>query len=62
MNEKLLQQLKPERVEVEIIRVEEPEEVRVEESELDARRGAMSAKRAIPGGYGMQLTGEVEKF
>ena len=35
MNEKLLQQLKPERVEVEIIRVEEPEEAEVEESELD---------------------------
>lgn len=36
MNEKLLQQLKSERVEVEIIRVEEPEEVEVEEPELDA--------------------------
>ena len=35
MNEKLLQQLKPERVEVEIIRVEKPDSVEVEESELD---------------------------
>ncbi len=35
MNQKLLQRLKPECVEVDIIRVEEPEEVGVEESELD---------------------------
>ncbi len=35
MNEKLLRQLKPERVEVEIIRVEEPEAVEVEKSQLD---------------------------
>lgn len=35
MNQKLLQRLKPENVEVEIIRVEEPEEAEVEESELD---------------------------
>ncbi|MDZ4879022.1 MAG: hypothetical protein CLLPBCKN_008460 [Chroococcidiopsis cubana SAG 39.79] len=33
MNQKLLQRLKPESVEVEIIRVEEPEEAEVEESE-----------------------------
>ncbi len=35
MNQKLLIRLKPESVEVEIIRVEEPEEAEVEESELD---------------------------
>jgi len=35
VNQKLLQRLKPERVEVEIIRVEEPEETGIEESELD---------------------------
>ncbi len=35
MNQKLLQRLKPERVEVEIIRVEEPKEAGIEESELD---------------------------
>ena len=35
MNQKLLQRLKPESVEVEIIRVEEPEEGEVKESELD---------------------------
>ncbi len=35
MNQKLLQQLKPESVEVDIIRVEEPEEAGIEESELD---------------------------
>jgi insertion element IS1 protein InsB len=35
VNQKLLQQLKPESVEVDIIRVEEPEEAGIEESELD---------------------------
>jgi len=35
VNQKLLQQLKPERVEVDIIRVEESQEAGVEESELD---------------------------
>ena len=35
MNQKLLQQLKPESVEVDIIRVEEPQEAGIEESELD---------------------------
>ena len=35
MNQKLLQCLKPERVEVEIVRVEEFEEAGVEQSELD---------------------------
>ncbi len=35
MNQELLQRLKPERVEVEIIRVEEPEEAGIAESELD---------------------------
>ncbi len=35
MNQKLVQQLKPESVEVDIIRVEEPEEAGIEESELD---------------------------
>ena len=35
MNQKLLQQLKPENVEVEIIRVEKPQSAGVEESELD---------------------------
>ena len=44
VNQKLLQRLKPERVEVDIIRVDESEEAGVEESELDARRGAMLAK------------------
>jgi len=34
VNQKLLQQLKPESVEVEIIRIEEPEEAGIEESEL----------------------------
>ena len=33
MNQKLLQQLKPESVEVDIVRVEEPEDSGVEESE-----------------------------
>ncbi|MDV2997300.1 MAG: hypothetical protein N4J56_007005 [Chroococcidiopsis sp. SAG 2025] len=35
MNQKLLQWLKPESIEVEIVRVEEPEEAGVEESSLD---------------------------
>jgi len=35
VNQKLLQQLKPESVEVEIIRIEESEEAVIEESELD---------------------------
>ena len=35
MNQKLLQWLKPESVEVDIIRVEEPVNVGIEESELD---------------------------
>jgi hypothetical protein len=35
VNQKLLQRLKPERVEVDLIRVEESEEAGVDESELD---------------------------
>ncbi len=35
MNQKLLQWLKPENVEVDIVRVEEPQEAGVGESELD---------------------------
>lgn len=42
-------------------RLIEYEEDRVDESELDARRGAMSAKRANLGGCGMPSTDEVEK-
>lgn len=36
MNRKLLQQLKPEQIEVDIVRVEESEAASVEEAELDA--------------------------
>lgn len=49
MNQKLLQQLKPEQIEVDIVRVEEPEEAGIEESELDARRGAMSGVTQLEG-------------
>lgn len=35
MNQKLLQWLKPEKLEVDIVRVEEPEESGIEESKLD---------------------------
>ncbi|MBV8882878.1 MAG: hypothetical protein JO235_02595 [Chroococcidiopsidaceae cyanobacterium CP_BM_RX_35] len=36
MNRKLLQQLESKQIEVNIVRVEEPEEAVIEESELDA--------------------------
>lgn len=37
VNRRVLGQLQPEQVEVEILRVQEPEECSVEESELDAQ-------------------------
>ena len=45
MNRKLLQQLKPEQIEVHIVRVEEPEEARIEESELDQMWSIVSSKK-----------------
>ena len=62
MNRKLLQQLESKQIEVDIVRVEEPEEAEVEESELDARRGAMSAARRTRVGFGTRSTGELVKF
>ena len=40
-----MQQLKPEQVEVDIVRVEEPEELSVEESELDEMWSYVSSKK-----------------
>ena len=45
MNQKLLQQLKPEQVEVDIVRVEEPEEAGIEESEMDEMWSYVSSKK-----------------
>jgi len=56
VNQKLLQWLKPESVEVDIVRVEEPQEAGVEKSELD-EMWSYVGKRAIPGGCGMLSTG-----
>ncbi len=44
MNQKLLQWLDPESVEVEIVRVEEPEEAGIEESE---RSGNVELRRQV---------------
>lgn len=45
MNQRLLKWLKPEQVEVDIVRVEEPEEAGVEESELDEMWSYVSSKK-----------------
>ena len=45
MNRKLLQQLKPEQIEVEIVRVEELEETGVKEAELDEMWSYVSSKK-----------------
>jgi len=45
VNRKLLQQLKPEQIEIEIVRVEEPEEIGVEEAELDEMWSYVSSKK-----------------
>ncbi len=47
-------------MEVDIIRVEEPQEAGVEESELD-EMWSYVGKRVTPGGYGMPSTAAVEK-
>ena len=49
-------------MEVDIIRVEEPEESGVESAQLDARRGATLAVRKIPAGSGMGLTVVLQKL
>ena len=61
MNQKLLQWLKPEDVEVDIIRVEESEEAGIEESELD-ERWSYVVKKSNPRWLFLQLTAKVEKF
>jgi cAMP phosphodiesterase len=45
VNQKLLQQLKPEQIEVDIVRVEEPEESRVEQFQLDEMWSYVSSKK-----------------
>ncbi|MBV8887619.1 MAG: hypothetical protein JO235_26980 [Chroococcidiopsidaceae cyanobacterium CP_BM_RX_35] len=62
MNRKLLQQLKPEQIEVDVVRVEEPEERGVEEAELDAPVERESAIRRTRVGFGTQLIAELVKF
>jgi len=54
--------MKSEQIEVDIVRVEEPEESGVEASELDARRGATLAVRKILAGSGMRLTVALVKY
>ena len=61
MNQKLLQWLKPEDVEVDIIRVEESEEAGIEESELD-EMWSYVGKKSNPRWLFLQLTAKVEKF
>ncbi len=62
MNQKLLQWLKPESVEVEIIRVEEFQEAGIEESERSGNVELRRQKEQPQMAGGMQLIAEVEKF
>lgn len=58
----LLQQLKPEQIEVDIIRVEESEKSGVESAQLDAQVELRSSARKTRIGSGMRLTVELIKF